>query len=174
MSEPWWRTLLNEQQGSQFADIGGSEAAAVIPISDRLVTAIVTRRLPPSMPVRTVQVTAEANDRFSVRVKLSAPALMPPLVVRFAIVRQPELPASPILELAIVGGLGAMMAPLVRLFAAMPPWIHLDRDRIHLDVRALAVQQGGAAVFPYVRLLQVTTAPGRFVLRMQASLPNRE
>ena len=173
MSEPWLRTLLREQQGSGFPDLAGADAAMVLPVSDRLLTAVLSSRLPASSPVRSLQITAEAHSRFAVRVKLSSPALMPAITVRFAVVEQPQLPASAELICAPVSdGLGALLGPLVRLFASLPPWIRWSENRIRVDLHALAAQQGVAEYMRYVSELTLGTVPGRFVLTVRMTLPD--
>jgi hypothetical protein len=173
VNEPWWRTLLREQQGSGFPDLAGADAAMVLPISDRLLTALVSSRLSPSSPVNSLQIAAEDGDRFAVRVKLSTPALMPPVTVRFAVVQQPQLPQPAEFVCAPVSdGLGALLGPLVRLFATLPPWIRWSENRIRIDLHALAAQQGLAEYTRYVSELTLGTAPGRFVLTVRMTLPD--
>ena len=173
MSEPWLRTLLREQQGSGFPDLAGADAAMVLPVSDRLLSAVVSSRFSADAPVRSLQITAEAGDRFAVRVRLSKPTLVPPITVRFAVVQQPELPGPAELVCAPVSdGLGALLGPLVRLFATLPPWIRWSENRFVIDLPALAAQQGVAEYMSYVSELTLRTVPGRFVLTVRMTLPD--
>lgn len=172
MNEPWWRTLLREQQGSGFADFAGAAAAVTLPVSDRLVTRIVASRLPRSVPVREVMVKAEANNTFSVGLRLAKPSFLPPLTLRFVIVRQPVLPDSPLLVLGLASqGLAALAGPLVRFFSALPPWIRLDNDRAIVDVGALLQQQGVSDVLRHLTHLELTTAPGVFIVHARGGVP---
>jgi hypothetical protein len=173
VNEPWWRTLLREQQGSGFRDVAGADAAMVLPVSDRLITAVVSSLLPASLPVRRLTITAEADDRFTVRVKLAAPALIPPITVRFAIVQQPQLPSPAELVCAPVsGGVGTLLDPLIRLFATLPPFIRWSGNQLRIDLQALAAHQGAAEYMRYVRELTLGTQPGRFVLTVRVTLPS--
>ena len=105
--EPWWVTLLRQQQSDNFPDLAGAEASATIPISDRLITRAIAERLSPSAPIREVEVRAHADNQLTVRVRLAGPAILPPLQLRLAIEQQPDLPMSPVLVLGIVSPLDA-------------------------------------------------------------------
>jgi hypothetical protein len=175
VSEPWWRALLREQQGSGFRDLAGSEATVRLPISDRLLTSLVASRLPSSAPVSSIAVQAARGDQFSVRLKLKAPAFLPPFTIRFAIIGQPELPGSPILScVMLTQGLAPFMGSLVRLFATLPPWIRVDQDRVLVNLRLLAAEQGLADLLALVTDLRLTTASGTFVLSARAALPGSD
>jgi hypothetical protein len=172
VSEPWWRTLLREQRGSGFADLAGADVAITLPVSDRLVTAVVSSLLSPSIPVRSLQLVAEVGNQFAVRIKLKTPALLPPITVRFAIIDQPRLPATAELVCAPVSeGVAIFMGPLLQLFANLPPCVRLVENRFHIDVRALAAQHGLAEIFQYVTELTLATVPGQFVLTIRGARP---
>jgi hypothetical protein len=172
MTAPWWREALQQQQQVGFADLSGSEGSAVIPVSDRLLTSIAASRMPASAPVRSLQLFAEAEDRFAVRVKLTTPALLPAFTVRFAIIEQPRLPEVPVLVLWMMSdGIGVFIGPLLRMFAKLPPWVRFDGSRLHVDIRMLAAEHGVAGYLQYVTELRVTTTPGRFVLAARGGVP---
>jgi hypothetical protein len=172
VNEPWWRALLREQQGSGFVDVSGAEGSVVVPVSDTLLSTFIRSRLPPSAPVSDLELHAEPDNRFRVRVKLKASSFLPALSVRFVIVGQPQLPESPYLHIDTAGqSLGALMRPLVRAFAALPPWIRYDEQSIRIDLRGLMTRYGAGAYFPYVTDLRLTTTPGRFIVSVRATLP---
>jgi hypothetical protein len=174
VSEPWWRTLLREQQGSGFSDLTGAEASLVLPVSDRLLTSLVAARLPPTVPVSALQLTAEPGERFAVRLKLTAPAFLPAFTLRFVIVEQPELPGSPVVTCALLGGnVATFMGPVLRLFATLPPGIQVDRDRIRVNLAELAQRYGFIDAFRVLTEVRLTTAAGRFIVAARASLPQR-
>src|SRR4051812_10320935 len=101
MMEPWWRTLLREQQRAGFADIAGASASVVLPISDRLLTQLAAERMPPNW-VSEITVHAEPGEQFSVRVRLAKLSFLPSIRVRLRIHRQPAFPAAPVLVLRLV------------------------------------------------------------------------
>jgi hypothetical protein len=172
VTEAWWRTLLREQWSSGFPDIAGAEAAITVPISDGLLTAVVATGLPPSVPISSMSVRAEAGDRFAVRFKLKSPAFVPPLTIRFAIVGQPQLPASPVLTcVMLTQGIGPFMGPLVRLFATLPPWIRVEQDRVLVNLRLLAAERGLADLLAFATEIRLTTGPGTFVVSAKAGVP---
>lgn len=173
MSEPWWRVLLREQQRSGFRDMAGATGALTIPIADRLVTTVAEMRLLRALPLGGVELRADGRDELTVRVKLKSPSFLPWFTLRFAIVGQPMLPDSPLLTCTILSqGAATVMAPLVRMFATLPPWIRLDHDRVIVNLRFLAGHYGLSDIFAVVTGLRLTTEPGKFVLSIQAALPD--
>jgi hypothetical protein len=87
---------------------------------------------------------------------------------------QPQLPDRPVLVCTMrTQGLGAFMGPLARFFAALPPWVRIDHDRVLVNLRLLAAEQRATDLFDYLRDLRVTTDPGRFVVAARASVPER-
>jgi len=175
VSKGWWKTLLSEQQGSGFADISGAEAVITVPVSDRLVTSLLAFGIPASGSITSIQLTAEPNQRFAVRLKLRSPAFLPSFKLRFVIVGQPEFPASPVLTCAVLaGGLGPFMGSLVRLFATLPPWIALNQERVTVNLEQLARHYQMSDLFGLLTDLRLSTTPGRFVVGMRAALPDRQ
>lgn len=169
MSDPWWRTLLREQQGSGFEGIAGADAAIRLPVSDRLLSSVVVQRLPPTVPLANLEVRADGDNRFAVRMKLKSPAFLPPFTMRFTIVDQPRLPDSPFLTCVMSShALAPVLGPLVRVFARLPPWVAVDQDRVRVDLRRLASTYGMADLLALIVHLEVTTNPGTFVVSARA------
>lgn len=174
MTEPWWMALLREQQRSGFAGLAGAEGSVTLPISDRLLTSVVRARLPPAVPISSIDLQAEADGHFAVRLKLKAPAFLPPFTLRFAVTSQPQLPDWPVLVCTMrTQGISMLMGPLTRFFAALPPWVRVDRDRVLVNLRLLAAGQHASDLFDYLRDLRLTTEPGRFIVAARASVPER-
>ena len=172
MNEPWWGALLREQQDSGFADLAGAHGALTLPVSDRLVTRIVTSRMPRSVPLSQIALEAEPNSAFLVRLRLARLSFLPSFTLRFVIARQPQLPHAPLLVLRIVSpGLAALAAPLVRLLNALPSWVRVETDHVVVDLRALLEEQGMAEVLTYLTDLQLTTTPGVFVVHARGAVP---
>src|SRR4051812_24910975 len=145
----------------------------MLPIADTLLTAIVRQRLPPSLPVSHMELFAEADSHFSLRVKLKSPAFLPAFKIRFAIVRQPTLPESPYLGIALASqGMSTLFGTLVRAFASLPPWVRLnDAGSITVDLRLLAAERGMGEYFRHLADLEVKTVPGRVLVSARAVLP---
>ena len=111
-TEPWWLTLLREQQSAHFADLAGAHASFTVPVSDRLLNRMIADRLRRSSPIRELELRAEDGNRVTVSVRLARLAFLPPVHVRFAIERQPDLPASPVLVWRMVlEGVAALAGP---------------------------------------------------------------
>ena len=172
MNVDWLRGLLRDQQGSGFRDFAGAEAAATLPVSDRLLTSLVAARLPRSAPIRDLDLRADGDNLFSVRVKLASPSFLPAFTIRFAVVGQPRLPDVPVLTCRMLTqGIGPFMGPLLRLFAKLPPWVRVEQDLLSINLRLLASEFGVPEVLTFVTDLQLGTMPGRFVLSLKAALP---
>jgi hypothetical protein len=52
----------------------------------------------------------------------------------------------------------------------MPPWIHVDGDRMRVNLRALADQHGVGHYLSYIDDLQVRTASGTVMLLLRARI----
>jgi hypothetical protein len=172
VTEPWWRSLLRQQQDSGFTDIAGAEGWVVLPIADTLLTAILQQWLPHSLPISQVELFAEANGHFSLRVKLKSPAFLPAFTIRFLIARQPALPGSPFLGIALAApGMTALFGTLVRAFAALPRWLRIDDGaQITADLGLLAAEHGVGDYFRHLADLEIKTVPGRVLVSARAVL----
>ena len=159
----WWKLLLEEQRAAKFADIGGLKASLTLPISDRLIAAVIAPRLPRS--VRDLEIRAKAGNHVVVAVGLR-PAWLPRSQVQLRIERQPDLPHAPVLVLRLVshGVLAALAGPAARLFGVVPPWLRMDGDIVSLDVAELLRQYDASDVLMYLRRLEVTTREGAIVV----------
>jgi hypothetical protein len=174
VNESWWVALLREQQGAGFPDAAGAEGVLTIPISERLVTQVVAARIPASLPIAEIQLIAERDNQFVVRVRVSRPAWIPPLKLRLVIARQPQFPSSPVLVLQVASqGLATFAGPLVRMFGNLPPWIALNGEQLHVDVGALLSQYGASPFLPYLAGLELTPVPGRFVVHARLTVRQR-
>lgn len=173
MTEPWWKSLLRQQQGSGFTDIAGAEGSVVLPIADTLLTAILQQRLPSSLPISHLELHAQADNHFSLRVKLKSPAFLPAFTIQFVITRQPALPDSPYLGVALAAqGMRALLGNLLRAFVSLPRWLQLDGEgRITADLRLLAADYGAGDYFRHLADLEVKTMPGRLLVSARAVVP---
>ena len=173
-AEPWWVALLREQASGGFPDMAGAEAAVTLPISDRLISRLIAQRLPPSAPIRELEVRAHQGDQISVRMRLSKSAFLPPVQIRLAIEQQPQLPAAPTLVIGIVSqGLASLALNALKFVDVLPPGISFDGQRFVVDLRTLLDRYGTGWVLAYLTDLKITTADGRIVVRAEGELPGR-
>ena len=170
--EPWWVTLLRQQQSDNFPDLAGAEAFATIPISDRLITRAILQRLSPSGPIRELEVRAHAGDQITVRVRLAKPAILPPVQIRLAIEQQPALPHAPIFVIGIVSqGLASLAVNALKFVDVLPPGVRFDGRRFIVDLRELLEHRRSEWALDYLADLQVGAVDGSFVVRARAVLP---
>ena len=157
--------ILRQLQSSRFCDLSGTRVSATVPVSERLVNEIVARSLPPNVPLREVQVQPLPGDAFSVRIVPRA-AFIPSMTLRLEVVRQPDLPSSPVLvlRLATMGGLFAFAGAAFNVSSLLPPGVKLDADRVLVDLNQIAAQQHAADLLEHVTRLRVNTVEGRVVL----------
>jgi hypothetical protein len=153
-----------------FADVAGTEVSATVPISDRLVTRAALERLPPSAPIRDLDIRAHPGGRLSVRVRLARPAFIPPFTLPVTILRQAELPDVPVVVLRVgsPGGLLKLAGPLVRLFQDLPPGMTLEGDLLAINLRTMLSASGAAFALDFVEHLDIGTADGQVVLSLRA------
>ena len=165
--------ILHQQRASGYPDVAGAHASATIPISDRLVALLARDNLPPTAPVRELDIHAHDGNRFTARVRLTRPAFMPPIAVSLSIDEQPRLPESPILmlRLASAGGLLAFAGSALRFLNVLPPGLQMDGDRIAVNLRTLLEQREIADALDLVEHLEVFTEEGRFVISVRLRVP---
>jgi hypothetical protein len=169
----WLLALLRAQRAARFADVAGADVSLMLPVSDRLINQILAERLPRGGVVSAVDVEALPANQFAVRVRLGHSALLPPIRVGLLIERQPDLPAFPVIGLRIVSpGIAALAGAVVaRFLQGLPPWVQFDGARISIDLLAAAATAGAEEAFGYLRSLAVTTAAGRVIVSIRASVP---
>jgi len=166
--------VLARQQASGFEDLRGAELSATVPMSERLLNEIIRELLPPAIPVRDLSVWPQAGDRFTVRAKVGASPIVPPLKIGVQIDRQPDLPSSAILVLKLeMGVLAAFAAPALRFLDALPPGIHLDRDRVFVDVAKLLEERGFGQYLQFIHHIEVHTTEGAVVATIRAGVARR-
>ena len=177
MRMSWLADLLREQRATGFADFAGARASATIPISDRLATRLIAGRLPPSSAVREIELRAAAGNMVTVAVRLAKPAFLPRFEIPIHIEQQPSLPEQPIFvfRLALPRGLAAMAGPALRifdrLFDLLPAGVHLQDDRLIVDLRIVLQQYQAADVLDYLDRLELTTVDRAILVRIDARLP---
>jgi hypothetical protein len=168
-----WLDLFREQNAAGFPDLAGTRLTLRLPVSDRLVTRIVSEHLPASLPLRRFELKAEPSNRIKLVVQLAKPSFLPTLTIPLDVEQQPVLPASPVLTLrvasssAILGFAGAAL----RLLDRLPAGITMDGNRIAVDLRLLAGRYDLSDVFDHLEFVELTTEEGRLVLRAEGVLP---
>src|SRR5262245_44894830 len=152
-------------QSDRFSELAGSRASVTLHVSDRLVSREVARRTPPNVPIRELDIVAQADDSVAVRVRLTKPAFLPPIQIRLAIERQPELPSSPELVLALVSqGVASFAAIALKFADVLPPGVRFNDGRFVVDFAAILAQQNAEELLTYVKQLRITTVDGQFVI----------
>jgi hypothetical protein len=171
--DPRLAALLTRQRQRQFSDFAGAQAVLTLPISDRLLNEALTEALPPSAPVRDLQLASLAGDRIRVRFKVGSATFLPAINVTLVIERQPELPRSPVLVLRMeMGGLLSLAGPALRFLDALPPGVQVDQDRIFVDLARLLAERGLSELLDFAEDLHVTTTDGALVVGIRASVRN--
>lgn len=167
-----WLDLLRQQHASGFADVAGARAQVAIPISDRLLTRLVAEAIPPSAPVRDLELRARSDNRFYIRARLTRPGFLPPISIGLIIDSQPQLPSTPVIALRLESaGLSSLAGVASRALAVLPPGIEFRDDKIVVDLRTLLDRRGVADALDYLEYLEITTVEGAFVVAFRAAVP---
>jgi hypothetical protein len=170
--EPWWVRLLLEQQAADFADLAGAQASLTVPVSDRLVTRLIANQLPASAPVSELDVFAEDGNQVVVRVRVARSSFIPRVTVRLLIEQQPALPLSPVIVFRIMSdGLAAFAGTALRFLKVLPPGVHMEGNRLYVNLAQLLDRYGAADALAYLTHLEVTTTERRIVLAARAAVP---
>jgi hypothetical protein len=166
--------LLRAQRRDGFRDLAGASASIALPISERLISRVIAERMSRSVPIRDVDLRAYENDVLEIRVRLTKPAFLPPLHLRLAIVQQPELPASPVIALAIVSeGVARLALKALKFVDVLPRSVRFDGRRFVVDLAMLLRQHGADEALRYLTELRISTEPGRVVVHARGVLPAR-
>jgi hypothetical protein len=153
-----------------FSELVGTDASVTLPVSKRLLNDLISAALPPSAPVRELDVSPLDGDRFLVRGRIGSSPFLPPLKLNVAIDRQPEFPATPILVLRPESTALMLLAGPVLRMMSLPAWIRVEQDRIHVDLLALAAQYRLAQYASFIDSLRVNTAAGSVTLSVRARI----
>ena len=121
--------------------------------------------------MRDVDIQPRAGDAFDVLVTVSWP-FVPAIKVSFAIERQPQFPASPVLVLrwSLLGAVGAFASRFIASPDRLPAGVRLDGDRLLLDIPRLAEGTPAASWLPYLKSLELHTVEDRFVLDLELEI----
>ncbi len=169
--DPRVDAVLARLRANRFSDLRGARADITLPVADALLNELIAAALPPSAPVRDVQVSARDGNRMAVRFKVTAASFLPPINVTLVIVEQPRLPERPVLVLKLeVGGLLAMAGSALRFLETLPPGLQVVGDSIHVDLAQLLAARGLDDVLAYAEDLRVTTMPGAVVVAIRAAV----
>lgn len=164
------RSLL----GPRFEELTGAHVSGELPLTDALVDRAIADRLGRSAHVAAVHVHARDGDALDVHVTLRGVPIVTSVPVSLRIIRQPVLPASPVLEMEwSVAGLGAlarMAGPFITRMVTLPPGVRIDRDRIAIDLAHVLQAQGLADVLRPITRLEVHTRDGRIVVGFEVIL----
>lgn len=162
-------SILQTLRQNRFRDVAGARFTLDLPLSEPLLNELIAASLRSSGPVRSITIRPAAGDRFDVRIVPKA-AFIPAITLQLQVAEQPRLPESPVLTLKMVtlGGLFGLASGVIAGF--LPPGVRLDGERILVNLRELAVQQGQAEAFGYLTAIQVHTEVGRVVAHVSAAV----
>ena len=166
--------LLAQQRASGFADLAGTDVAATIPISDRLLNEQIARALPREGFVRDLQLHSTTGNELAVNIRVAKGALTLPIDLVLAIEVQPELPERPVLGLRFKAApvFLTLGGPMLRMLNVFPPGISMDGEGITIDIAAFLETYDMAAALRYITELHVSTADAALVLglRLQVNM----
>lgn len=169
--------LLRAERQRGFPSFPGASAGFTLPIAESFVTKLIAEALPATAPVGEVVFSAMPGDRFTIALRVLRPVFLPRVTLSFTIERQPEFPRAPELVLRVrvagLSGIAALAAPVLRMFEAVPRGVRLDGERVHVDVAAIAEQQGAADLLRYVEALQVHTREHELVVSFLAQVAHQ-
>ena len=150
-------------------DIQGARLSLSIPITERLLNALVAATLPPAARVRDLSIHPQHGNRFVVRMKVPGVSFLPPVSVTVVIEQQPAPPDSPlVLRLTTWPGLMRMIGAALPLASFLPPGVRMEQERILVDLNALAERHGYGDLVPLVKSLQIRTEASVVVVEAEA------
>jgi len=163
--------LLEAQQRDGFPDIRGSDAALTIPVSDRLVNAVIAAFLPAQGRVREVVIQSHDGNQLTARIRTGS-ALLPPISVGLEIDKQPALPDDAILsvKLSHASKFVTLAASALSTMVTLPPGLIIAGDQIRIDIRRLLAERRLESWLAYVSHLRISTREGAVVVNVRAAI----
>ena len=167
---------LFQRIGVDPSDLAGTALFGEIPVSEALINRLIAGKLERHAQLASVRLSAQDGDQLLVRVEPRS-RLLPSLSAVVRIERQPELPGDPTVRLRwsmpAAGPLAMVAGRLLGHFKAMPEGIHVDRDMVIVDLRALLKSRGLEELLTVVRRIAFHTRPGAVVVQLEAGLGSR-
>jgi hypothetical protein len=169
------RRIFEKLRDSGFRELAGARVTARVPVPERLINEFLADAVPQSGAVRQITVHPQPEDRIGVRVKLARPGFLPPLSATLLIERQPDLPGSPTFVFQVLGlaGLLALGGPFSTLGSRLPRGVHLERDRLSVNLAELLAHYGLGDWLQYMERLRVSSEAGRLMLDVEAAVDSR-
>jgi hypothetical protein len=160
--DQWMAQLIEDLRAGRARDVAGSGGAVDLSLSEMVLNRAIAERLPPSGPLKDVQLRLRSGQAL-VTLRLARARFLPPVTATLTIERQADLPGSPhlVLRLGLPAGLGLLAGLGASLFASLPPGLRLDGDRLSIDLAPLLAAQHLDWVLGYTRSLLVTFEPGK-------------
>lgn len=158
-------------RSGRAADLAGTTLDAHVSIAEGLVNRAIAEKLPAGGAVKDVLVQSAAGHARAT-IRLARPSFLPPIPITLAIDRQPELPDSPMLALRIgmLPGIAMLVGTGLSFMKVLPPGLRLDGERLFVDMRQIARDQGFEWALPYLAAMQVEFQPGRIVLNVRVTV----
>ena len=161
--------IFAQQRHAGFPALAGANAAATIPVSDRLLNELIAPLLRPDGALRSIVLHARDGNQIGVDVRVARGPWSVPVGLTLEIESQPVLPQRPVLGLRlrkspVLVTLGSL---IVRLFAALPPGIFMQGERIEIDLDVLLARYDATELLRYLTELRVTTDAGVVVVSVR-------
>jgi hypothetical protein len=160
----------------QERDFAGGTVSGEIPLSNDVVNrAIATHLQRSGGPVAAARVEAIGDDRFTAEVLVRAPVPVPPLRIQASIEQQPQFPQPALLgmrwTMPALGPLAMFAGPALSFLKKLPPGMHVEGDRLTVDVADILRSRGLGDVLRYISTARIHTRAGAFVLRFELRVP---
>ena len=177
MSAPTIADRVRQALGIDLDELSGGSLAGEIPLTDAFVNRLIAQRLAASQGrVSAAQVAAHDGQNLTLQLSMRAPRMLPSVRIAARIEQQPQFPRPAVMGLRWsmpgLGPLALFAAPALAYFKALPPFIHVEGDRISVDIGELLRARGLSDLVGYVTSLQVHTRTGIFVVRFELRIPS--
>ncbi len=161
--------------GIELPEISGSLLAGEIPLSNALVNRLIAQRLPAMhVPVAAVRVEAHDGDRLAIVLSIRG-SLIPDVAIAARIEEQPQFPGPAVLglrwTLPAMRALSLVAAPALAYFKKLPSGIHVDGDRLTIDLGELLRSRGLGELMDYLTRVHVSTREGAIVVAFALRVP---
>lgn len=175
MLTPTISDRVRQALGVDLDNFSGGTLSGDIPLTDAFVNRMIAERLAASQgPVGEALVQTQDAEQLTIQLSMRASRMIPSVKIAARIEQQP-VPGTGVLGLRwsmpSMGPLALFAAPALSYFKALPPGIHVDGDRISVDVAEVLRTQGMGDLVRYITGLRVTTRSGMFIVQFEMRIP---
>jgi len=168
------KTIADQLKADNFQELRGTHIHAVIPITENLLNAVVTRKAKQVGMVEEMAIHLPGGNRLVLSVKAKVPTKLFGIkipvnkAIEMEVAREVPMQPSPRLQLRIVEGLSGLEKVIIGwlenlISRLLPGEITMAQDTITIDFESLLREQGLEYTANMIESISIDGEPGRLI-----------